>query len=202
MFYNINHIREYLINGVDYMKVIVGLGNPGNEYQNTRHNVGFMVLDNYLNDNDWKKEFNSLYLEKKINGEKVIFVKPLTFMNLSGDSVVQFINYYDVKLDDLLVIHDDLDLPFSSYKLKKNSSAGGHNGIKSIINRLNSQDFLRLKIGVSNDKSIDTKDYVLGKFSKKEKEELSLLQKTFNEIIESFVINGIDKTMNIYNTKK
>lgn len=202
MFYNINHIREYLINGVDYMKVIVGLGNPGNEYQNTRHNVGFMVLDNYLNDNDWKKKFNSLYLEKKINGEKVIFVKPLTFMNLSGDSVVQFINYYDVKLDDLLVIHDDLDLPFSSYKLKKNSSAGGHNGIKSIINRLNSQDFLRLKIGVSNDKSIDTKDYVLGKFSKKEKEELSLLQKTFNEIIESFVINGIDKTMNIYNTKK
>lgn len=184
------------------MKVIVGLGNPGNEYQNTRHNVGFMVLDNYLNDSDWKEKFNSLYLEKRINGEKVIFVKPLTFMNLSGDSVVQFINYYDVKLDDLLVIHDDLDLPFSSYKLKKNSSAGGHNGIKSIINRLNSQDFLRLKIGVSNDKSIDTKDYVLGKFSKKEKEELSLLQKTFNEIIESFVINGIDKTMNIYNTKK
>lgn len=202
MFYNINHIREYLINGVDYMKVIVGLGNPGNEYQNTRHNVGFMVLDNYLNDSDWKEKFNSLYLEKRINGEKVIFVKPLTFMNLSGDSVVQFINYYDVKLDDLLVIHDDLDLPFSSYKLKKNSSAGGHNGIKSIINRLNSQDFLRLKIGVSNDKSIDTKDYVLGKFSKKEKEELSLLQRTFNEIIESFVINGIDKTMNIYNTKK
>lgn len=184
------------------MKLIIGLGNPGKDYQNTRHNVGFLILDNYLGNVDWKEKFNALYFEKRINNEKVIFVKPLTFMNLSGNAVVKYVNYYNVNIDDILVIQDDLDLPFSTYKLKKNSSAGGHNGIKSIINSLGSQDFLRLKIGVSNNKSIDTKDYVLGRFSKEEKDKLDSLQKTFNEIIESFVIVGISKTMNIYNTKK
>ncbi len=184
------------------MKLIIGLGNPGKDYQNTRHNVGFLILDNYLGNVDWKEKFNALYFEKRINSEKVIFVKPLTFMNLSGNAVVKYVNYYNVNIDDILVIQDDLDLSFSTYKLKKNSSAGGHNGIKSIINCLGSQDFLRLKIGVSNNKSIDTKDYVLGRFSKEEKDKLDSLQKTFNEIIESFVIVGISKTMNIYNTKK
>lgn len=184
------------------MKLIIGLGNPGKDYQNTRHNVGFLILDNYLGNVDWKEKFNALYFEKRINNEKVIFVKPLTFMNLSGNAVVKYVNYYNVNIDDILVIQDDLDLSFSTYKLKKNSSAGGHNGIKSIINCLGSQDFLRLKIGVSNNKSIDTKDYVLGRFSKEEKDKLDSLQKTFNEIIESFVIVGISKTMNIYNTKK
>ena len=184
------------------MKLIVGLGNPGKDYKNTRHNVGFLVLDGYLNTSDWKEKFNALYHEARINGDKTIFVKPLTYMNLSGDSVVKFVNYYNVNIDDILVIHDDLDLPFSTYKLKKNSSAGGHNGIKSIINRLNSQEFARLKVGVSHDKSIDTKDYVLGNFSKIEIEKLSDMQKDFNNIIESFIKFGIDKTMNIYNTKK
>lgn len=184
------------------MKLIVGLGNPGKEYENTRHNVGFRVLDSYLNTSDWKKKFSALYHEEIICGEKVLFVKPLTFMNLSGDAVVKFVNYYDVKIDDILVIHDDLDLPFSTYKLKKNSSAGGHNGIKSIINRLNSQEFARLKVGVSHDKSINTKDYVLGNFSKKENEVFNEMQNDFNKILESFIKDGIDRTMNIYNTKK
>ena len=123
-------------------------------------------------------------------------------MNLSGDAVVQFVNYYDIDLDDILVIHDDLDLTFGTYKLKKNSSAGGHNGIKSIINRLGSENFARLKVGISHDKTIDTKDYVLGNFSKKDKEIFNTMQDDFNKIIESFVIDGIEKTMNIYNTKK
>lgn len=184
------------------MKLIVGLGNPGKDYKNTRHNVGFLVLDNYLNTSDWKEKFNANYHEARINGEKVLFIKPLTYMNLSGDAIVKFINYYDVNLDDILVIHDDLDLPFSTYKLKKNSSAGGHNGIKSIINRLNSQDFARLKIGVSHDKTIDTKDYVLGNFSKIELEKFNEMQKDFNKIIESFIVFGIDRTMNVYNTRK
>lgn len=184
------------------MKLIIGLGNPGKEYKNTRHNVGFLVLDNYLNTNDWKEKFNALYHEDKINGEKVIFIKPLTYMNLSGDAVVKFVNYYDVKFCDIFVIHDDLDLPFSTYKIKKNSSAGGHNGIKSIINRLGTQDFARLKVGVSHDRSVDTKDYVLGHFSKKEKEQFNEMQTDFHAIIDSFLTNGIDRTMNIYNTKK
>lgn len=184
------------------MKLIVGLGNLGKDYKNTRHNVGFLVLDNYLNTSDWKEKFNALYHETRINGEKVIFVKPLTFMNLSGDAVVKFVNYYDVNIDDILVIHDDLDLPFSTYKLKKNSSAGGHNGIKSIINRLSSDAFARLKVGVSHDRSVDTKDYVLGNFSKSETEKFNEMQKDFNNIIESFIKDGIERTMNIYNTKK
>ena len=184
------------------MKLIVGLGNPGKDYKNTRHNVGFLVLDNYLNTSDWKEKFNALFHETRINGEKVLFVKPLTFMNLSGDAVVKYVNYYDIDIDDILVIHDDLDLPFSSYKLKKNSSAGGHNGIKSIISRLSSDAFARLKVGVSHDRSIDTKDYVLGNFSKSEMDKFNEMQKDFNKIIESFVIDGIEKTMNIYNTKK
>lgn len=184
------------------MKLIVGLGNPGKEYKDTRHNVGFLVLDNYLKTDDWKEKFNAMYHEARVNGEKVIFVKPLTYMNLSGDAVVQFVNYYDINLDDILVIHDDLDLTFGTYKLKKNSSAGGHNGIKSIINRLGSENFARLKVGISHDKSIDTKDYVLGNFSKKDKEVFNTMQDDFNKIIESFVIDGIEKTMNIYNTKK
>ena len=184
------------------MKLIVGLGNPGKDYKNTRHNVGFLVVDNYLNTSDWKEKFNALFHETRINGEKVLFIKPLTFMNLSGDAVVKYVNYYDIDIDDILVIHDDLDLPFSSYKLKKNSSAGGHNGIKSIISRLSSDAFARLKVGVSHDRSIDTKDYVLGNFSKSEMDKFNEMQNDFNKIIESFVIDGIEKTMNIYNTKK
>lgn len=184
------------------MKLIVGLGNPGKEYDNTRHNVGYIVLDNYLGDVKWKNKFNALYYEGNIAGEKVLFVKPLTYMNLSGDAVVQFFNYYDIELSDVLVIQDDLDLVFGSYKLKINSSDGGHNGIKSIINRLSSNGFARLKIGISHDKSIDTKDYVLGSFSKKEKEEFNSMQETFNKIINCFVKQGIERTMNIYNTKK
>ncbi len=183
------------------MKLIVGLGNPGKEYKNTRHNVGFLILDNYLKTDSWKEKFSAMYLETTINSEKVLFIKPLTYMNLSGDAVVKFVNYYDVNIDDVLVIHDDLDLQFGTYKLKKNSSAGGHNGVKSIINRLGTDSFARLKVGVSHDRSIDTKDYVLGSFSKIEKEQFNNMQDDFNKIIESFIKDGIEKTMNIYNTK-
>jgi len=183
------------------MKLIVGLGNPGKEYQNTRHNVGFMVLDNYLGECDWKEKFKALYYEKRINNEKVIFIKPQTYMNLSGNAVLNFVNYYNMDVDDILVVHDDLDLPFLTYKLKKNSSAGGHNGVKSIIKMLGTQDFARLKIGVSHDRNISTKDYVLGSFSKNEMVKFAELQRDFVRIIDSFIVDGIDKTMNIYNTK-
>ena len=183
------------------MKLVVGLGNPGKEYANTRHNVGYLVLDAFLGDVSWKEKFNAKYYVDTISGEKVLFVKPLTFMNLSGNAVVEFVNYYDIQLDDILVIHDDLDLPFGKYKLKTNSSAGGHNGIKSIINSLNSQNFARLKVGISHDRNIDTKDYVLGNFSKEYKEKLDSMQSIFNKIIKCFIKEGIDRTMNIYNTR-
>ena len=183
------------------MKLIVGLGNPGKEYEMTRHNVGFMVLDAYLNNNDWKKKFDGLYQMGKINEEKVLFLKPQTFMNLSGNSVLKAVQFYNIKPEDILIIQDDMDLPFEKFKLKNNSSSGGHNGIKSIINSLNTQSFGRLKIGISHDQNGDTINYVLAKFSKKEQQYLNDNMALFGEIIESFVLNGFDKTISKYNSR-
>ena len=183
------------------MKLIVGLGNPGKSYENTRHNIGFMVLDHFANINNWKSKWNALYAETMVNNEKVLLVKPETYMNLSGNALIEFVNFYKINLEGILVIQDDLDLAFGTYKLKINSSAGGHNGIKSIIERLGSNSFARLKVGISNNKEMDTKDYVLGKFTKEQLETFEKLSPTFNEIITSFITDGIDKTMNKYNRK-
>ncbi len=181
------------------MKLIVGLGNPGKEYNLTRHNIGFIILDNYLPDVLWKKKFLGLYHECIINDEKVIFLKPQTFMNLSGDSVLECVNYFKIKREDILVIHDDLDLEFGKIRLKKSSSSGGHNGIKSIINSLNTDLFSRFKFGISKNKNNLTKDYVLGDFSKQEQQFIFDNKELYNDIINSFITNGIEKTMNDYN---
>ena len=156
---------------VNKMKMIVGLGNPGDEYKNTRHNIGFMAIDNYVEKNNLKlsKKFNGLYC-KVLNSESFILLKPLSFMNLSGTVVRKFADYYKIKPEDILIIQDDLDLPLGKIKLKYKGSSGGHNGIKNIIENLNTEEFPRLKIGVSNNKNISTKDYVLGKFSKNEEQ--------------------------------
>ena len=183
------------------MKLIVGIGNPGKEYENTRHNVGFMVLDAYLGDVSYQEKFNALYTKKIIDGETVYFLKPLTYVNNSGQAVAAFMKYFDIDIKDLLVIHDDLDEDVGKYKLKINSSSGGHNGIKSIISHLNSQAFLRLKIGINSEYRKDTIDFVLGKFSKSEMGVFKGNLETYKDIIDSFVKNGTDKTMNIYNTK-
>lgn len=183
------------------MKLIVGLGNPGKEYDKTRHNIGFMVIDNYLGNVNWSNKFNALYCEKVINGEKIIFVKPLTYMNNSGNAVGEFVRYFNIDNKDILVIQDDLDLNVGVYKLKMHSSSGGHNGIKSIIASLGNQDFPRLKVGIGSVKKDEVIDYVLGKFSKSELEVLNELFNTFDKIINSFINEGIDKTMNVYNTK-
>lgn len=183
------------------MKLIVGLGNPDKEYDKTRHNVGFMVIDNYLGSVNWSNKFNALYCEKVINGEKIIFVKPLTYMNNSGNAVREFVRYFNIDNKDILVIQDDLDLNVGDYKLKMHSSSGGHNGIKSIIASLGNQDFPRLKVGIGSVKKDEVIDYVLGKFSKSELEVLNELFNTFDKIINSFINEGIDKTMNVYNTK-
>lgn len=183
------------------MKLVVGLGNPGKDYNNTRHNVGFMIIDNYLKEDKYQEKFNGLYTEKIINGEKVIFLKPQTFMNNSGNSVGKFVSYFNINHKDILVIQDDLDISFGSYKLKTNNSSGGHNGIKSIIAALGSDDFCRLKVGISTAKKDDVIDFVLGKFSKDELNKLNALMDTYTKIIDSFITSGIDKTMNIYNSK-
>lgn len=181
------------------MKLIVGLGNPEKKYDNTRHNIGFMILDKYLSDANYKEKFNGLYIEKNIKNEKVIFLKPLTYMNNSGFCVEKFVNFFKIKIDDILVIHDDLDLDFGKFRLKKNSSSGGHNGIKSIIQCLGTNEFSRLKIGINNSQKENVIDFVLGKFSK---EELSFLNNNYivyNNIIDSFILNGLKFTLDHLN---
>lgn len=181
------------------MKLIVGLGNPGNEYINTRHNIGFMVLDSYLGNVHWSNKFNGLYYETNINGEKYIFLKPQTYMNLSGSCVYSFMNFFKLSYKDILIIHDDLDLAVGNFRIKINSSAGGHNGIKDIINALSTDAFARLKVGISNNKFIDTKDYVLGSLTKKEMAIIEGNYKSVYDIIENFDYDKINELMNKYN---
>ena len=181
------------------MKLIVGLGNPGKQYVNTRHNIGFCILDKYLGDVKWSSKFNGLYYEKNIKGEKFIFLKPQSFMNLSGNVVKSFVNFYKLSYKDVLVIQDDLDLISGKYRIKVNSSAGGHNGIKDIINHLGTDAFARIKVGVSHDRSVDTKDYVLGNFSKSELENIMFNFDNIINIIEEFDYDNIDVLMNKYN---
>lgn len=181
------------------MKLIVGLGNPGKEYTNTRHNVGFMVLDSYLGNVKWSNKFNSLYYETSIKGEKYIFLKPQTYMNLSGGAVASFSKFFKIDYKDILVIHDDLDLPVGKFRIKINSSSGGHNGIKDIIAALHTDSFARVKIGISHNRTYDTKDYVLGNFSKSEMESIQDNFKNIFDIIENFNYDSITDLMSKYN---
>lgn len=184
------------------MKLIVGLGNPGKEYENTRHNIGFDIIDKYLRKENIeikKNKFNGLYAESNINSEKVIFLKPQKYMNLSGEVVRKYIDFFKIKPENILVIHDDLDQALGKIKLKQNSSSGGHNGIKNIELNLGTKNYKRLKIGISNNKSIDTKDYVLGKINKEERKILDeSIDKCINIIDDYFNMSFMD-LMNKYN---
>ena len=183
------------------MKMIVGLGNPGKEYEKTRHNVGFMVLNYFPGNNFDQEKYNANYFKTKLFDEDVIFVKPLTYMNLSGESVSKFANFYKIEPKDILIIHDDLDLPVGTVRLKYKSSSGGHNGLKSIISQLGTEEIPRIKVGISNDKQMLTRDYVLHKFSK---DELNKIEEKFpliKEIIENFIKYDIIECMSRYNSK-
>ncbi|CDA23579.1 peptidyl-tRNA hydrolase [Mycoplasma sp. CAG:611] len=184
------------------MKLIVGLGNPGKEYENTRHNIGFMVIDNYLKNEKFKTKFNGMYLKKVINNEEVIFLKPLSYMNLSGEVVKKYVNYFKINLSDLLIISDDLDMPCFKIKLKYKGSSGGHNGLKNIIQNINTEEFKRLKIGISNNLNIDTKSYVLSKFNQEELEKLHKKFEITNNIINDFINLDFEKVMSKYNESR
>ncbi len=177
------------------MKVIVGLGNPGRKYEKTRHNIGFIVLDSYLGKVKWKEDNNALIFEKNCNNEKIIFVKPLTFMNNSGEAVKQILSYYKVDIDDLLVIQDDIALELGKSRIKYDSSDGGHNGIKSIIKELGTNCFLRLKIGLAKQTEIDTISYVLGKLTKNELIQIEHDMSKYFSTIDNFIAGGKDKVM-------
>ena len=184
------------------MKLIVGLGNPGKEYENTRHNIGFIFLDYFANNNKVsidKEKYNGLYTQTIINDEKVILLKPLSYMNLSGEVVKRYVDYFKINLEDILIINDDLDMSFGKIRLRPEGSSGGHNGLKNIALHLGTEKFKRLKIGISNDKTIDTKDYVLGKFSKEEKETINDLKEIVSNILLDYLTTDFDKLMCKYN---
>ena len=185
------------------MKLIVGLGNPGKEYENTRHNIGYMFLDYVTGNREFKinKKFKAMEYEDEFNGERVLFVKPITFMNLSGEAIIKYVNFYKIDVDDILIVQDDLDMPIGKYKLLFNHGDGGHNGIKNIILNLNSREFLRLKIGISK-ATIDTKDYVLGRFTRTE---IKVIEETFSKLgdfIPDYLTLNRDILMGKYNSKE
>ena len=163
--------------------LIVGLGNPGPEYELTRHNVGFMVLDAIVPDGKWKKEKNALTLHTEQNGQKIIYAKPQTFMNNSGDAVAPLMAFYKIPLENLIVIHDDMDLKIGDIRQKIGGSSAGHNGIKS-IDKMVGPDYKRIRIGIGHPRDfglpIDPSDWVLGKFTS---EQLNSIQNVLKDLV-------------------
>lgn len=186
------------------MKLIVGLGNPGIEYKNTRHNIGFEFVDYFLNkngQNKMKKNFSGLFCKLEISGQNIIFLKPQKYMNLSGEIVKKYMEFYKIKTEDILIICDDLDIGVGNYKLKECGSCGGHKGLENIENNILTQNYKRLKIGIGNNKEIDTKDYVLSKFNQEEKLKISYNYDNFCDIITEFITGNFQKAMSKYNQK-
>ena len=188
----------------DYMKLIVGLGNPGKDYENTRHNAGFKFIDEYakskgltLNQN----KFKGLYTTFINNGEKIILLKPQKYMNLSGEVVRDFVNFFKINIEDILIICDDLDTPLGKIKIKYKGSSGGHNGLKNIEQNLNTNEYKRIKIGISNDKNQDRINYVIGKMPKEDLEKLNEVTSHSPEILNDYLTLKFDNLMNKYNTK-
>ncbi len=186
------------------MKMIVGLGNIGTRYDETRHNTGFMVVDQLARDyhlgafTHLKQE--AVAVSGVINGEKVMLVKPTTFMNDSGRAVGPIVDYYDIDLDDLVIINDDLDMPVGKVRLKTHGASGGHNGLKSIISALGTKNFNRVKVGIDHPQHGTVVSHVLGKFSKEERPKFDQAVEQAEHALEDW-INGEDfaKLMNAYN---
>lgn len=188
------------------MKLIIGLGNPGVQYQKTRHNAGFLVVDTLINHYGYNKHqqaFQADIFITKINNEAVIFAKPLTFMNLSGQTVRQLVDYYKVPMEDILIIHDEKDFPSLRFQFKLNGSAGGHNGLKNIIQFLKTDNFKRLRIGIDKpNMNQDLADYVLSSFSNEEQLNLHQNLKTIIPFLNDWTRHqDFNKIMNAYNHK-
>lgn len=182
------------------MKLIVGLGNPGKEYEQTRHNMGFMIIDAFASKHHIvinKNKFDGLYTEFMDQNEKVILLKPQKYINLSGEVIKKYMDFFKISINDLLIINDDLDMPFGKVKIKYKGSSGGHNGLKNIELHLKTQEYKRIKVGISNNKQIDTKDYVLGKIT--DKKSLEEMIQLGVHILEDYFNISFDNLMNKYN---
>ena len=181
----------------------MGFGNPEKDYSNTRHNMGFNVINLLAEEYDIdisRTKFDALYGSGIIEGEKVILVKPQTFMNLSGKAVIEFINFYKIDLQDLIVVYDDMDIDISKIRIRKSGSPGGHNGMKSIVNILADDRFSRIRVGIGKPKyDDDLINYVIGAIPEEEEEGLNQGIEKAKEALKELLKNGIDSAMNKYN---
>lgn len=186
------------------MKLIVGLGNPGKEYEKTRHNAGFRVIESLAKDIGVEinqKKFKALIAITRISGKQVLLMKPQTYMNLSGEAVFEAMKFYQIDNKDILIIYDDLDLPIGKIRLREKGSAGGQNGMKNIIAHLHSQEFNRIRVGIGKDERIPIVDWVLGKIGKdeiKEHEESIVLA---SEAAKFSITHSFTDTMSHFNKK-
>ncbi|MCF0115857.1 MAG: aminoacyl-tRNA hydrolase [Erysipelotrichaceae bacterium] len=186
------------------MKCIIGLGNPGKQYDRTRHNAGFMAIDklaDLCHCSITENKFQAKICLLQVKGEKVILVKPQTFMNLSGDSVQAIVNYYKIPLEDIMVLHDDLDLPVGKIRIRTKGSAGGQKGMNDIITKLHSQEINRIRIGIDKNPMIPVVDYVLGKIPSEQMKDFEDALSQAAEAAYAFIDTPIEKVMNTFNKK-
>jgi peptidyl-tRNA hydrolase, PTH1 family len=186
------------------MYIIVGLGNPGKRYQHTKHNIGFITID-FLAEKHGiqinKIKHKALVGEGVISGQKVLLVKPQTYMNLSGNSVREIVAYYKVELENLIVVYDDIDIPMGRLRIRKRGSAGTHNGMRSIVYDLQADGFPRVRIGIGGERRIRLTDYVIGGFGKEERKLMEESVTRASAALECLLSEGIDQAMNEYNGK-
>ncbi len=187
------------------MLAIIGLGNPGQKYNKTRHNVGFDVLDIFYEEQKivgtFQEKFNCLYLKVKIHNVDVLLIKPQKFMNLSGQATRPLLDFFKIDTSGILVIHDDLDLQVGQLRIRKGGSAGGHNGVQDLITTLGTADFCRLRVGIGKpvNKEIEIVSWVLGSFQKDEKEKIDDVLKRASEATSLWVKNGLEATQRQFN---
>lgn len=185
------------------MYIIVGLGNPGKKYEHTRHNVGFDVIDRFAEKHDIKMDrlkHKALIGEGRIAGEKVVLIKPQTYMNLSGESLISAVNFYKPDMDKVVVVYDDIDIDIGHIRIRKKGSAGSHNGMKSIISNLSTQDFPRFRVGVGRPESgRDLADFVLSRVSKTEEDKMMESIDNTVSALEVMIESDLDLAMNRYN---
>jgi len=186
------------------IKLITSLGNPGRQYVSTRHNIGWMVLDyfSFYSSLNWQKKFKGEFASISINGEKIILLKPETYMNKSGESVQAAMQFFKIKKEEILILHDCLELDFGIVSIKNGGGLAGHNGLRSITSSLGTKEFKRVRLGISKPSHGDISSYVLGKFSEDENAHLPLFLKGAAEVVETILDKGFDSTERIYRKKR
>jgi len=197
---------EQVPKNTNHMWLIAGLGNPGVKYDNTRHNIGFKIIDFFadeVNASSAKLKMDARIYETLWNSQKIFLIKPLRFMNRSGSVLYEVARYFHINLSQMIVIHDDVDIQMGKIKIKKKGGHGGHNGIRSIIDTFNNTDFPRIRVGVGRpETNINMSNYVLGTFQKEDQDQVNTIIETVSRSIKTILLKGISQAMNQFNNKQ